>query len=143
MTSYISLPTFAASLDQRLRLAAGTCTNCGLVNYPKRRHCLGCNGTSFAETLLRDTGAIYTFTLIAAGGAPAEFDQQQTLTGAIAVGVIALDDGPRVIGQIVAPHPEALAIGTRVRAYPRRLYDQEGIVRYGLKFLPIGAPVGE
>jgi uncharacterized OB-fold protein len=143
MSSYISLPTFAASLDQRLRLTGGRCATCGTIAFPKRRHCLVCNGSGFEDVGLRDTGEIYSFTVIAAGGAPAEFDQQQILTGAIAVGVVALDDGPRVIGQIVVRDPAALAIGTRLKAVPRRLYDQEGVVRYGLKFVPVAETAHE
>jgi uncharacterized OB-fold protein len=137
MSSYISLPTFAASIDQRLRLAGAKCTECGTIAFPKRQHCLACNAASFEEVGLRDTGAIYSFTVIAAGGAPAEFDQQQTLTGVITVGVVALDDGPHVIGQIVTPDPSKIEIGTRLKAIPRRLYDQEGLVRYGLKFMAL------
>jgi uncharacterized OB-fold protein len=139
MSSYISLPTFAASIDQRLRLAGGKCRSCGTIAFPKRRHCLSCNGSEFDEFGLRDTGEIYSFTIIAAGGAPAEFDAQQILTGVIAVAIVQLDDGPRVIGQIVAPDPQALDIGTRLKAVSRRLYEQEGIVRYGLKFMPVEA----
>jgi uncharacterized OB-fold protein len=142
MSSYISLPTYAASLGQRLRLEAGVCLRCGMIAYPRRNHCLACNGIDFAPTALSGAGEIYTFTIIAAGGAPAEFDQQQTLTGVIAVGIIQLKEGPRVIGQILTADPEALSIGTPVTTALRRLYDQEGVVRYGLKFTPCVAAPG-
>ena len=76
---------------------------------------------------------------LAPGGAPAEFDQQQAMTGVISVAIIQLDEGPRVIGQLSDANPGELHIGMRVRAVARRLYDQEGIVRYGVKFSPVPA----
>jgi uncharacterized OB-fold protein len=32
--------------------------------------------------------------------------------------------------------PDALEIGMKLRAVVRRLYDQEGVLRYGAKFVP-------
>lgn len=139
MSSYISLPHFATTIGERLRLLGATCKGCGAVLYPQRTHCLDCNATSFEETELSGRGKIYTFTVIAAGGAPAEFDQQQSMTGAITVAVVELEEGPRVIAQIQGEEGVELEIGTPVVAAHRRLYDQEGIVRYGVKFLPAAA----
>ncbi|MGE0628468.1 MAG: Zn-ribbon domain-containing OB-fold protein [Hyphomicrobiaceae bacterium] len=136
MTAYISLPMYSASIADRLRLLAGKCASCSTLNYPPRQVCTGCGGTKFTEQQLSGKGEIYTYTVIARGGAPAEFDEQQTLTGVITVGVVALDEGPRVVGQIVDVAEGELAIGFRVHGVVRRLYDQEGIVRYGLKFAP-------
>lgn len=135
MTAYISLPMYSASIDERLRMLAGKCGNCGTLNYPPRQVCTSCGGTNFSRRALSGRGEIYTFTEIARGGAPAEFDEQQTMTGTITVGVIALDDGPKVVGQIVDVNASELRIGSRVRSEIRRLYDQEGILRYGLKFV--------
>lgn len=136
MTAYISLPMYSASIDDRLRLLADKCSDCGTLNYPPRQVCISCGGHQFSKQVLSGRGEIYTFTVIARGGAPAEFDEQQTMTGTITVGVIALDEGPRVVGQIVDSAGVEIQIGSRVRSEIRRLYDQEGIVRYGLKFVP-------
>ncbi|MFG1191844.1 Zn-ribbon domain-containing OB-fold protein [Xanthobacter flavus] len=136
MSAYISLPMYSASIDERMRLIAGKCTSCGTLNYPPRQVCTHCGGTGFTPQPLSGYGRVYTFTVIARGGAPAEFDQQQTLTGEIMVGVVELDEGPRVVGQIVDASAGGLDIGTRVHGVVRRLYDQEGIIRYGVKFQP-------
>jgi uncharacterized OB-fold protein len=136
MTAYISLPMYSASIDDRLRLQAGKCGNCGTLNYPPRQVCTCCGGSQFSKQALIGRGEVYTFTVIARGGAPAEFDEQQTMTGSITVGVITLDEGPRVVGQIVDSAGTEIQVGSRVRSVVRRLYDQEGIVRYGLKFVP-------
>ncbi len=136
MSSYISLPMFGASLGQRLRLEAARCRGCDTLIYPQRPQCPGCGGTDFAVEALSGEGRLYTFTVIARGGAPAEFDDQQTMTGTIVVGVVELREGPRIIAQIADADPDSLAIGTPLRAEVRRLYDQEGVVRYGTKFVP-------
>lgn len=137
MSSYISLPMFGASLGQRLRLEAARCSGCDTLVYPQRPLCPACGGTDFATQVLSGEGHLYSFTVIARGGAPAEFDDQQTMTGSIVVGVVELREGPRIIAQIVDADPEALEIGTPLRAAVRRLYDQEGVVRYGTKFAPV------
>lgn len=136
MSAYFSLPMYAASIDQRLRILAGKCKACNALAYPQRLVCIECGATSFDEVKLSGNGTLYTFTVIARGGAPAEFDAQQTLTGVIPVGIIELDEGPRVVGQLADVDVAKLAIGMPVRAVVRRLYEQEGIVRYGTKFVP-------
>lgn len=141
MSSYISLPLYAASIDARLRLVAGRSPSTGELAYPPRTVGTLTGAQDFQPEPLSGRGTVYSFTVIARGGAPAEFDDQQTMTGTIVVGVIELAEGPRVIGQIVDADPATLAIGTPVVARVRRLYDQEGILRYGLKFAP--DPVAE
>ena len=138
MTSYISLPMFAANVDERLRLIAGVCNSCGTLAYPQRPVCIGCGGDRFTDKPLSGDGVLYTFTVVAGGGAPAEFDDQQTMTGDVLCGVVELEEGPRVMVQLADADPESLEIGMKVRAVVRRLYDQEGILRYGAKFVPVG-----
>lgn len=136
MSAYFSLPMYSASIDQRLRMVAGKCTKCGTLAYPQRQVCIACGGRDFTHVPLSGNGTIYTFTIIARGGAPAEFDAQQIMTGVIPIAIIELDEGPRVVGQLADVDLNKLEIGTPVRAVVRRLYDQEGIVRYGTKFVP-------
>lgn len=138
MTSYISLPMYAANVDERLRLIAGKCRACGTLAYPQRPVCKKCGADAFDDVPLSGEGTIYTFTVVAGGGAPAEFDDQQVMTGDVISAVVELAEGPRIMAQIADANPDRLEIGTRVRAVMRRLYDQEGIVRYGTKFVPVG-----
>lgn len=136
MTSYVSLPLYGASIGERLRLEAGRCSDCGTLAYPQRPVCLHCGGRDFALERLAGKGRIHTFTVLAPGGAPAEFDAQQTMTGALAVAVIDLAEGVRLTAQIADAPAESLRIGLPVRAVVRRLYEQEGEIRYGTKFVP-------
>ena len=139
MTSYISLPMYAANVDERLRLIAGKCKKCGTLAYPQRPVCKKCGADAFEDVALSGDGTIYTYTVVAGGGAPAEFDDQQVMTGDVISAVVELKEGPRIMVQIADADPKNLDIGTRVRAVVRRLYDQEGIVRYGAKFVPAGS----
>ncbi|WP_119166631.1 Zn-ribbon domain-containing OB-fold protein [Algihabitans albus] len=137
MSSYISLPMFGANIGERLRLEAARCRSCATPIYPQRPQCPGCGASEFDIEALSGEGELYTYTVIARGGAPAEFDDQQTMTGSIVVGVVELREGPRIMAQIADSEPESLTIGMPVRAEVRRLYDQEGVVRYGTKFVPV------
>lgn len=143
MSAYYSLPMFESSTAQRLRLLAGKCSGCGALVYPQRTRCTSCGGHAFEEVPLSGRGTVFTFTVIARGGAPSEFDDQQTMTGGIAVGIVQLEEGPRVIGQFTDWRPEDLSIDAPVTVAMRRLYDQEGMVRYGLKFQPARVAEGE
>ena len=82
-------------------------------------------------------GEIFTYTILARGGAPTEFDDQQNMTGEFAVAVIELEEGPRIMGQITGVDPRNLSVGMKMEAVLRRLYVQEDIVRYGYKFKPV------
>lgn len=136
MTSYISLPMYSANIDERMRLIAGKCVSCGELAYPQRPVCTKCGGDRFEDTPLSGYGSLYTYSIVAGNGAPSEFDDEQTMTGDVLCGVVELKEGPRVMVRLADVDPEELAIGMKVRAVIRRLYDQEGIVRYGTKFVP-------
>ena len=71
MTAYISLPTFAANVDERLRIIAGQCAECGTLAFPQRAVCIKCSGDGFTDRPLSGHGTLYTFTVVAGGGAPA------------------------------------------------------------------------
>lgn len=135
MGSYVSLPIFAASLRERYRLEEPRCLSCGTINAPARMVCLECGSGEFQWEQLSGRGRIFTYTVIARGGAPSEFDEQQTMTGVILVAVVQLEEGPKVVAQLTDSEPGQVKVGSPVRAVFRRLYDQEGIVRYGYKFV--------
>jgi len=135
MSSYVSLPIFAASLRERYRLEEPRCLSCGSINAPARVVCLECGRGEFQWEQLSGRGHVFTYTVIARGGAPTEFDEQQTMTGAITVAIIQLEEGAKVVAQLTDCEPGQVKVGAAVKAVFRRLYDQEGIVRYGYKFV--------
>jgi uncharacterized OB-fold protein len=127
---------YAANIDERLRIIAGKCESCGQLAYPQRPVCTKCGGDRFVDTPLSGEGTLYTFSVVAGGGAPSEFDDEQVMTGDVLCGIVELKEGPRVMVRLADADPAGLEIGMKVRAVVRRLYDQEGILRYGAKFVP-------
>ncbi|HWG91657.1 MAG TPA: OB-fold domain-containing protein [Candidatus Thermoplasmatota archaeon] len=134
MGAYVSLPAFAETLPARLRLLADRCAGCGSLQYPPRPACAECGGREFAPERLSGRGTVYACTIIGRGGAPSEFALQQALTGEYGVAVVELAEGPRVAAQIADLDPAALKIGAPLQAVVRRLYRQQGVTRYGVKF---------
>ena len=139
MTSYVSLPMYGANIDGRMRPIAGKCKSCGQLAYPQRPVCTKCGGDQSDDTPLSGNGTLYTYSVVAGNGAPSEFDDEQTMTGDVLCGVVELKEGPRVMVRLADVDPEQLHIGMKLRAVIRRLYDQEGFLRYGTKFEPVGS----
>lgn len=68
-------------------------------------------------------------------GPPGEFVRQHEAAGPYDVAIVSLADGRRRIVQSAAP-PGALAIGDAVAPVLRRLFSQEGAIRYAVKVVP-------
>jgi uncharacterized OB-fold protein len=117
---------------QRYRLEAGKCKNCGLVVFPPRLICPHCKNREFEMKKLAETGKVLTFTIIRVP--PQQFVDQAPY----AVGIVELDDGVKLTGQIVDFNFEELKIGKRVKVEFRKIFDEgeAGIICYGYKFVP-------
>ncbi|RAW45196.1 3-hydroxy-3-methylglutaryl CoA synthase [Halorubrum sp. 48-1-W] len=138
--AHVSLPNWRRSLDQRYRLVAGVCPECGSVSFPPEGACQSCRSrVEFTEFEAPRTGTVRALTVIGQGGAPPEFAELQQRDGAYAVAIVELDaDAGRVRlpAQITDADPGDVAVGDEVRATVRRIYEQEGVPRYGVKFEP-------
>ena len=134
--AYVSIPTYSRSIPERYVLIAAKCKSCGAVNLPKTLSCLRCGEASFEPAKLSGRGKIYCYTMISRGGSPPEFATQQNLVGSYHVAVVELEEGPKIVAQITNCKPEELKIGLPVEATFRRIYEDEGIIRYGVKFRP-------
>ncbi|MCK4364141.1 MAG: Zn-ribbon domain-containing OB-fold protein, partial [Candidatus Aminicenantes bacterium] len=82
-------------IPQRYRLEANKCKKCGLVFFPPRLICSQCQNREFEETKLAEKGKVLTFTIIRVP--PQQFVDQAPY----AVGIVELDDGVKLTGQIV------------------------------------------
>jgi uncharacterized protein len=114
--AYVSIPTYSRSIPQRYALIAAKCKSCGTINLPLCANCL---------------------TTISRGGSPPEFSAQQNLVGSYPVAVVELDEGPRIVAQMTDCRAEGLRIGLEVESAFRRIYDDDGMIRYGIKFRPV------
>lgn len=137
MGAYISVPTWWRQLDQRYRLVLGKCPDCGTQNFPPEGACRKCNKlVDFKEVTPEGTGEIAAHTVIQ-GAAPPELATFEKQHGPIGVAVVELDEGVRVPGMLADCDPGELSRGDRVEKIVRRIYEQEGVIRYGYKFRPV------
>lgn len=136
--AHVSFPSWRRSLPQRHRLEAGACKACGGLQFPPGGACRDCGARRGYEAVsLRRTGTIDAVTTIHTGGAPPEFADQQSRSGPYASAIVAMD-GPggqtvRVPLQVVLAGEDSAAIGDEVVTTVRRLYEDEGVPRYGMK----------
>lgn len=136
--AYVSIPAYSRSIPQRYALVGCRCRACGWVNFPKGVNCLKCgNPLEYEPMKLSGKGTIYSFTAVSRGGSPPEFSMQQNLVGTYFVAVVELDEGPRIVAQMTDCKSEELKIGLRVESVFRRVYEDDGIIRYGIKFRPL------
>ncbi|MCJ2554883.1 MAG: OB-fold domain-containing protein [Candidatus Thermoplasmatota archaeon] len=135
--AYVSLPTYLDSAAARYRLAASRCTACNRLDFPPRLVCLDCGGHDLVQEVLTGKGEVYARTVITRGSSPTEFQEQQDLIGSYAVALVQLQEGPRILTQLTDVDPADVEIGMPVDAVLRRIYRQEGVVRYGYKFRPM------
>jgi hydroxymethylglutaryl-CoA synthase len=147
--AYVSVPSWRRTLPQRHRLVAGRCRACGDLAFPPEGACHGCGVLDGYEPVrLPGTGTVEAATVIGQGGAPPEFVEHQQRSGAFGACVVAFD-GPgsaaadeetvSAPAQVVDSPAGTPDVGDRVVAVPRRLYEQEGVVRYGFKIVPESA----
>lgn len=137
MGAYLSVPTWRRTLDQRYRLVLGECPDCGAYNFPPEGACRECNSTAEFEDYEPDgAGEIVSHTVLE-DGPPPEFGSFIDQEDAIGVVIVELEEGVRVPGMLADCDPTDHGRGDRVEAVVRRIYEQEGIVRYGFKFRPL------
>ncbi|NKE36286.1 hydroxymethylglutaryl-CoA synthase family protein [Natronococcus sp. JC468] len=137
----VSLPNWRRSLEQRYRLVAGECPDCGGISFPPEGACQECHSRVEFEPLEASrTGTTRAVTVIGQGGAPPEFAELQQRDGAYAVAIVELEAGDGTVtlpAQLTDVDPESVAVGDEVRATIRKIYAQEGVPRYGVKFEPV------
>lgn len=91
------------------------CAGCGHVQHYARSICTSCWSHDLSWQRSAGLGAVWTFTVIGVPGHPAWRREVPYV-----VAVVELDEGPRVLTNIVGVDPEAVAIGQRVRLTPTR-----------------------
>ncbi len=125
-----SIPLYWRLKKPRYRLIGTKCTTCGSLYFPPRPVCLKCRKRgSLTDYQFSDQGKIVSWTVIHI--APEGFESQAPY----AVGIIELEGGVRVSGQILGPI-DKIEIGKNVQAVFRRIYEDgdSGLIHYGLKW---------
>ncbi len=119
-------------IPQRYRTEAAKCAKCGFVAFPPRLICPECGSRDFNPAKLAEKGKLLTYTIIRVP--PAPFEDQAPY----AVGLAELDDGVRLMAQVVDCDFEALQVGMRLRLEFRKISEdgKAGVIYYGYKFVP-------
>jgi len=136
--AHVSIPKYWKSLPQKYRLIAGKCSNCGELNFPPSILCKKCGMENTQQEIeLKGIGTIYSFTIIGRGAAPPEFSLMQKKCGPYAIAIVELEEGLKINVQLTDCNPFDVKVGMKVSAVFRKIYEQEDVIRYGLKFRPI------
>lgn len=117
--------------DRYYRLIGSKCSDCGDEFFPPVYKCRGCGSEHLEDREMPKTGTIVTYTTLheplPGFEAEAPFD----------LAVVKLDNGAKVLTQIVDSPHESVKTGARVRATVRRVRvdGESGQIIYGYKFI--------
>jgi uncharacterized OB-fold protein len=82
---------------------------------------------------LTPVGNVASWTKLSAAGAPSEFSLRAPLLGGLTTVLLDLEDGPKGVFLMVDDEENVIKIGDSVELVVRRIYAQEGMIRYGLR----------
>ena len=119
---------------ERYILLGTKCEVCGNIFFPMRSVCPNCRRDGKPVSLaFSGKGTVHSFTVIRIAS-----EGFETFTPYV-LGLIQLEEGPKVTSQIVDCDIEEVYIGMSVEACFRKLRDQgkDGIICYGFKFRPL------
>lgn len=128
----MSVPRYWRNEVPRYRLQGKECNACGAKYFPARHVCK-CGSTEFKEYKLSERGEVVTWTVISS--APIGFEKYVPYV----VAMIELDDGCKILSQVVDIEPADVTAGLKVEAVFRKIKEdgKDGIIYYGYKFRPI------
>jgi uncharacterized protein len=93
----------------RHELLMQKCAQCNEYRYPPRPICPKCLSMNFDWIKMSGKGEIYSFTIVRRPLSP-EWETDIPYT----IGVVKLDEGPRMVSNIVGCKPEDIKIGMKV-----------------------------
>jgi uncharacterized protein len=114
------------------RLVLAYCDTCGAVIWYPKTYCAECGGLSVSWREASGLGSVYSFTVV--HRAPGAFADAVPYV----VAYVELDEGPRVLTNIVGCDPEAVTIGQAVRVVFCDTGDDSALYR----FEPVAPPPG-
>jgi uncharacterized protein len=92
------------------RLLLQRCSACGAVRHPPQPRCGRCRSPEHRWKEAAGTGTVHTFTVVST--AP---NAELATAVPYVVVLVELDEGPRIVSNVVEMNPDEVAIGLRVR----------------------------
>lgn len=128
----MSVPRYWREIKPRYRLLGKECTECGVRYFPAKPVC-SCGITEFKDYKLSEKGKVVTWTVIR--NPPIGYEAYRPYV----VALIELDDGMRILSQVVDVYPNEVEAGLAVEAVFRKVKEdgKAGIIQYGYKFRPV------
>ncbi len=132
----MQVPRYWREQNERYNLIGSECGACGHRVFPRRTLCPECRHRSagkMEDLKLTGRGTLETWTIVHQGSEGREMETPYVL------GIVELEDGPRLTAQIVDLDPEELGFGLELEARFRKLGEasQSGVIHYGYKFGPV------
>ena len=129
--AYVSQQQYQEGAAARLKLMSQKVD--GELIWPPRQMDGKGNLMPQASIPLQENATIESWTKLAAAGAPSEFSIRAPLLGGISTVFVRFEQGPRGVFLLVDDEENNPNIGDKVQFAIRRIYAQEGYIRYGLK----------
>ncbi|MEV6927581.1 OB-fold domain-containing protein [Dactylosporangium sp. NPDC051485] len=101
------------------------CDACGRAQLYPGGICRGCWSTTLSYHPAAGTGTVWTFTIAEVAGHPAW--QART---PYCLAIVEIDEGPRLLTQIIGGDPYAFRVGQRVRLAPHAIADDGPPLRF-------------
>ena len=99
---------WAATKEKEFRYQQ--CDHCGTIIFYPRRHCTACTSGKLTWKVSAGTGTVYTYSVVRQSYHP--FFRNSV---PYAVAWIDLDEGPRILSNVVGIEPSKVTIGLRVQ----------------------------
>lgn len=128
-----AVPFHWRKFKERYNLIGSKCVHCGKHYYPKRSICPSCRrGGKMEDMKLSGRGKIFTYTVIRVP--PAGFK----IYSPYVVAIIDLDEGCKLVSQVVDVDLDKVKIGMPVKTCFRKIREDNssGLILYGFKFKP-------
>lgn len=129
------LPLIWRRFPDRYTLLGNYCETCGTAYFPSRKVCPKCRRKGrFVEREMPKTGKLLSYTKVFVGSKGFEYETPYYLA------LIELDNGAKLLSQLVDSQDEVIKIGARVEKCFRKIYDTKahGPIGYGYKFKVVG-----
>ena len=133
--AYVSQAQYREGSSARLNLTSQI--HEGKTIWPPRQ--LDENGISLAKEskALSGSAQVESWTKLSAAGAPSEFSLRAPILGGIQTLLVRFAEGPRGVFLVCDDEDYSPNIGDSIEFGVRRIYAQEGYIRYGMKAIPI------